>query len=77
VLLVVAILLFGLAAWRGVRLSGVPILYSRLGVAAIFILAFASSVDYPVRTPIISAVLALAAIWAASYRRFGTDIIEG
>jgi O-antigen ligase len=77
VLLVVAGAFLVLAVWRGVRLSGIPALYSRLGVAAIIILAFASSVDYSVRTPILSAFLALAAIWAASYRRFGTEVIEG
>lgn len=38
---------------------------SRLGTAMIVLLAVASATDYPVRTPIMSAILVLAAVWAS------------
>jgi hypothetical protein len=37
-----------------------------LGIVAIILLAIASISDYPVRTPILSAVFVLAAIWASA-----------
>lgn len=37
---------------------------SRLGLGVIVLLVIASATDYPVRTPIMSAVLAIAAVWA-------------
>jgi O-antigen ligase len=60
----VAALFLGWAAWRSLRASGIPVRYSRLGVLVIIMLVIASTPDYPVRTPILAALLALAAIWA-------------
>jgi O-antigen ligase len=40
-------------------------IYSRLGAGMIVLLAIASATDYPTRTPILAAVLALAAVWAS------------
>jgi O-antigen ligase len=71
VLLAAAALLLGWAAWRSFRGSGASTVFNRLGVLALFMLAIASTPDYPVRTPILSAMLALAAIWATPRRRTG------
>ena len=38
---------------------------SRLGIAMLVLIAVASATDYPVRTPIFSAILALGAVWAS------------
>lgn len=64
VILVAAGAMFGVAAWRSLRRSNVPNLDARLGVIVIFMLAIASTADYPVRTPILSAILAIAAVWS-------------
>ncbi len=40
-------------------------IFSRLGAGMIVLLAIASASDYPTRTPILAAVLALAAVWAS------------
>lgn len=40
-------------------------IFSRLGAGMIVLLAIASATDYPTRTPILAAVLALAAVWAS------------
>lgn len=74
-ILAAAGLLLGLAAWRSLRTSGVPNMCNRLGVLVIFMLAIASTADYPVRTPILSAVLALAAIWATPARKTGDKAV--
>jgi O-antigen ligase len=74
VILAVAALLLGLAVWRSVQSSTVPNYYNRLGMVAIFMLAMASTFDYPARTPIHSAMLALVAIWAASGRKSGDGV---
>jgi O-antigen ligase len=74
VILLWAIALFVIAAWKSVSVSDAQAPFCRLGLVIIAILALASAVDYPVRTPIMSAVLALAAIWAASMRRFGNEV---
>ena len=54
------------AIWRGLRSAGDAALFARLGCVVIILLAIASISDYPVRTPILSAVFALAAIWASA-----------
>ncbi|MCC2981671.1 O-antigen ligase family protein [Sphingomonas sp. IC4-52] len=53
-----------LRAWRGParRAGGL----ARLGSAMIFLVLVASVVDYPARTPMIMAVLAMAAVWLAT-----------
>lgn len=42
-----------------------PVIFSRLGASMLVLLAIASASDYPARTPILAAVLALAAVWAS------------
>jgi O-antigen ligase len=54
------------AVWRSLRASGDAALFKRLGIVVIILLAIASLSDYPVRTPILSAVFVLAAIWASA-----------
>ena len=41
------------------------VIFSRLGGSMLVLLAIASASDYPARTPILAAVLALASVWAA------------
>lgn len=57
-------LIFGLArAFSSKAAASTSGALSRLGLAIILILVIASATDYPVRTPIMGAVLALAAVW--------------
>lgn len=42
-----------------------PAIFSRLGTGMIVLLAIASATDYPTRTPILAAILVLAAVWAS------------
>jgi O-antigen ligase len=65
-LVVLAFVFLAAAVWRGLRSSGDAALFKRLGIVAIILLAIASISDYPVRTPILSAVFVLAAIWASA-----------
>ena len=65
-LVFLALVFLAVAVWRALRSSGDAALFKRLGIVAIILLAIASISDYPVRTPILSAVFALAAIWASS-----------
>ena len=65
-LMVLALAFLAVAVWRGLRSSGDAALFKRLGIVAIILLAIASISDYPVRTPILSAVFVLAAIWASA-----------
>ena len=65
-LLLLALAFLAGAVWRGVRASGDAALFKRLGILVIILLAIASISDYPVRTPILSAVFVLAAIWASA-----------
>jgi O-antigen ligase len=65
-LVVLASVFLAVAAWRGLRSSGDAALFKRSGIVAIILLAIASLSDYPVRTPILSAVFVLAAIWASA-----------
>ena len=60
-----ALVFLAAAAWRGLRASGDAALFKSLGILVIILLAIASISDYPVRTPILSAVFVLAAIWAS------------
>lgn len=65
-LAVIAGALFALAVQSAIRAQGISGTLRRAGLIMILVLAFASISDYPVRTPILSAVLAIAAIWARS-----------
>lgn len=64
-LMSVAIGLFAWGAWRLRKTQGRAAVLARSGILIIFLLALASISDYPIRTPIMSAILALAAVWAS------------
>ena len=76
VLMVLAVIWFvkkSLIAWRGVfkqtsqgARGGEQYFLARAGSSIIFLTAIASLVDYPARTPIVMALVILAAIWLAS-----------
>jgi O-antigen ligase len=66
VLIFLALAFLAAAVWRGLRTAGEAALFKRLGIVVIILLAIASISDYPVRTPILSAVFVLAAIWASA-----------
>lgn len=75
----VAILLWAMTLWlMAVRKSfktTAPVApFCRLGLAIIAIIAFASTVDYPARTPIIASILAIAAVWSSSFRTSSGEI---
>uniref|UniRef100_UPI0015761843 O-antigen ligase family protein n=1 Tax=Sphingomonas bacterium TaxID=1895847 RepID=UPI0015761843 len=61
-----ALLWAGREFWRNRRGAEPEPVFARLGVSIILILAVASITDYPLRTPLLSAVLALAASWCAA-----------
>ena len=63
-LLVLAALAFIVASYRASRAGGRAGVFRRIGVSMIIVLAIASSADYPLRTPILAALLAIAATWA-------------
>jgi O-antigen ligase len=65
-LMLLAFVFLAAAVWRALRASGDAALFNCLGILVIILLAIASLSDYPIRTPILSAVFALAAIWAAA-----------
>jgi O-antigen ligase len=65
-LMLLAFVFLAAAVWRALRASGDAALFNCLGILMIILLAIASLSDYPIRTPILSAVFALAAIWAAA-----------
>jgi O-antigen ligase len=65
-LALLALVFVAAAVWRGLRSSGDAVLFKRLGIIVIILLAIASISDYPMRTPILSAVFVLAAIWASA-----------
>jgi O-antigen ligase len=77
VLLACAVLLYCRGIWRSLHTSGPLGAFSRLGLGLILILAFASTFDYPIRTPIMASVLAIATVWACSYKRFGNEDWRG
>lgn len=72
-LIVWAVALFLYASGRAIRSTNIEGAMSRLGLGMILVLSFASTFDYPVRTPIMASVLAIAAVWASSFREFGSD----
>lgn len=62
-LLGVAGMAFAYAAWRNRKGSDNPALFARLGVAVVLFLAAASLTDYPLRTPLMGVVFAIAVAW--------------
>lgn len=63
VLLIAAVVMFAVAVWRCRAINGKPNRLNRLGLIMVLVLAIASGVDYPLRTPIMAAVFALATVW--------------
>lgn len=63
-LLLIAAVALAHRAWRARYGNDPTTLLARLGCSILVLLACASIGDYPVRTPALAAVLALAAIWA-------------
>lgn len=66
VLAAAAIVMFALGAKAALAARGVSGHLRRCGIIVILVLAFASLSDYPIRTPILAAVIAIAAVWASS-----------
>lgn len=66
-----AAMLFLRASWQAAGAAGISGALKRLGLVLILLLAFASTFDYPVRTPIMASVLVIAAVWASSIRSLG------
>lgn len=65
-LAVVGLALLLIAGRNMFRLRGDPRRYAILGVTIATMLAMASFTDYPLRTPVLAALFALAAVWAWS-----------
>ncbi|WP_435419200.1 O-antigen ligase family protein [Parerythrobacter aurantius] len=63
-LLLVAVVMFLVALRNAFTARGVAGHLRRMGVGIILLLAFASLSDYPLRTPILSSLFAVAAIWS-------------
>jgi O-antigen ligase len=61
-------LIAGARAWQAGEADGAS-RFARLGAVIIAILAAASIVDYPLRTPALSSLLAIAAVWLAGTKR--------
>lgn len=61
-----AALLFALRRSLSIKASNnSAVIFSQLGGSVLVLLAIASASDYPTRTPILAAVLALASVWAS------------
>lgn len=68
VLMLVGVLIFALSVVRLTRPDGIPLgrlAYARLGAMVLILLGLASFVDYPLRTPSLAAIFAVAVIWTA------------
>jgi O-antigen ligase len=70
-----ALVLAGVVAWLvaarrafAVSINETGVLYARLGVVVTGLLAIGSIGDYPLRTPFLAALFAIAALWASSLR---------
>ncbi|MGK6323010.1 O-antigen ligase family protein [Sphingomonas sp. DT-51] len=74
-LLLAAVVAFVVAAWKSRSATGRAALFQRLGLTVIGLVTLSSITDYPARTPIVAALLALAAIWATSSIRFENDVV--
>lgn len=66
VLTLIAVVMFAVAVKAALGARGTAGHLRRTGMIVILLLAFASVTDYPLRTPILSALFAIAAIWAWS-----------
>jgi len=66
VLTLAALIMFALGAKSALAARGVAGHLRKCGIIVILVLAFASLSDYPLRTPILSALFAIAAVWAWS-----------
>lgn len=64
VLLAAAMVMFIVGAWRSAKAHGVGSKFNRLGLLMVMIMAIASVFDYPLRTPIMAAVFAVATVWS-------------
>lgn len=64
-LLLYAVVWWLVASWRAWRAEASTSLCARLGSSIILLIFLASAVDYPARTPLIMASLAIAACWLA------------
>ena len=67
-LIAVAIVAFVIAAYRLIRIGRTPdqdVALARLGLTIILIMALGSLVDYPLRTPALVALFAVAVVWTA------------
>jgi len=69
-LMIVCVAFFVAALLQARRAKGTGASFSRLGLALILVLAFASVTDYPIRTPIMMALLTLASVWTSSSAAF-------
>ena len=69
-----ALVLFALGVPKSLSAPGFHGVFSRLGLVLIVLIAFASAADYPARTPIIASILAIASVWASSFKRVGNEI---
>lgn len=63
VILALAVLAFVFGAFKALRSRGNAATLPRAAMVLILLLALASTTDYPVRTPIMSGILALATLW--------------
>lgn len=63
VILALAVLAFVFGAIKALRSRGDAGTFPRVATVLILLLAMASTTDYPVRTPIMSGILALAVLW--------------
>lgn len=63
-LLAIAIAMFAIATLRAWEVRGLEGKFNRMGLMTILVLAIASAVDYPLRTPFMAAVFAVATMWS-------------
>jgi O-antigen ligase len=63
--------------WKALTSSGTDASLQRLGATILIVLAFASTLDYPVRTPILAAILMIASVWASPIRKLGNASTKG
>jgi len=56
---------------------GLPAIYARMSAVVILGLILASITDYPVRTPLITAVFTLACMWLENGYRSSPKLLEG
>lgn len=67
-LLLVAIIWYGMASVSAWRANGRHSVLPKLGAAILFLILVASAFDYPVRTPMMMAIIVIAASWLCQNR---------